>query len=189
MVPIKSISGLQQYEHLWPTERIEKRIEEPALVSLKAVSGGAGGANALDSMTYAAAVANLQRIPAYPSLCRSCSSLRPSYQPSNSPSPSKHWSTRACRTSVSIVAKFDSEHLDPSPVSQILLARTSEHDQNHGDPVSQSITQLLLPGSFDKPGNSERTDERKVYRRRVVRCCCVEDTDESNELCYATDRP
>jgi len=81
-----------------------------------------------------------------------------------------------------VVSLLDWQHASILPL--FLLAGVPQRLQNHGDPVSQSMTPPSLPKNFDELEETERTAAMGVHRRRLGHYHYVTNTEEYNKPHY-----
>jgi hypothetical protein len=97
--------------------------------------------------------------------------------------PSNIFVTRSPDSSLRIVGLIDWQHTSILPT--FLLAGIPQRIQNYDDPVTQALTKPSLPENMDELNEVQQSQERELYRRRLVHYHYVENTAIYNKLHWA----
>lgn len=82
-----------------------------------------------------------------------------------------------------VVGLIDWQYTSILPL--FLLGDIPQSLQNLGDPISHRMTRFSLPENLDDLNETEQSQERELYRRRLVHYHYVKNTEKYNELLYA----
>ena len=82
-----------------------------------------------------------------------------------------------------VAGLIDWQHAPILPL--FLLADIPECFQNYGDPISQYMMRPSLPENLDDLDETEQSQAKKLYRRRLIHYHYVKNTEEYNEHHYA----
>ncbi|KIK20210.1 hypothetical protein PISMIDRAFT_106239 [Pisolithus microcarpus 441] len=82
-----------------------------------------------------------------------------------------------------VVGLIDWQYTSILPL--FLLGGIPQSLQNLGDPISHRMARFSLPENLDDLDDTERSQEKELYRRRLVHYHYVKNTEEHNELLYA----